>query len=105
LKEMSKKKTTSQWLELLKGSVPCAPVNTVEEAFKDPQTVQDEMVINVGHPDFGSVKQVAGPIKFSDSNKIHVKAPKLGEHTDKILAEKLGFDQSQIDNLRNEKVI
>ncbi|SVC51990.1 uncharacterized protein METZ01_LOCUS304844, partial [marine metagenome] len=105
LKEMSKKKTTSQWLGLLKGNVPCAPVNTVEEAFKDPQTVQDEMVIDVEHPDFGSVRQVAGPIKFSDSNKIHVKAPKLGEHTDKILAEKLGFTQTQIDNLRDEKVI
>ena len=105
LKEMSKKKTTSQWLGLLKGNVPCAPVNTVEEAFKDPQTLQDDMVIDVEHPDFGKVRQVAGPIKFSDANKTHVKAPKLGEHTDKILGEKLGFTQSEIDNLRNEKVI
>ena len=105
LKDMSKKRTTSQWIELLKGSVPCAPVNSVEEAFKDPQTVEDQMIINVEHPEFGSVKQVAGPIKFSDSSKMHVKAPKLGEHTDKILAEKLGFAQGQIDNLRNEKVI
>ena len=105
LKDLSRKKTTAQWLDLLTGQVPCAPVNTVEQAFADPQVAEDEMIIETDHPAFGTVRQVASPIKISDATKEHHRAPALGEHTDEILAEHLGMSQVQIDRLRQDGVI
>jgi crotonobetainyl-CoA:carnitine CoA-transferase CaiB-like acyl-CoA transferase len=105
LKTMSRKKTTDQWLDLLRGQVPCAPVNTVEQAFSDPQVAQDEMIIATDHPAFGSVRQVANPIKISDAQKEHHRAPALGEHTDELLTEYLHLTTAQIKRLHTDGVI
>jgi len=105
LKDLSRKKTTAQWLELLAGQVPCSPVNTVEQAFADPQVAEDEMIIETDHPAFGTVRQVASPIKISDATKQHHRAPALGEHTDEVLAEYLDMSKTQIDRLRLDGVI
>ena len=105
LKEISRKRTTAEWLELLKGQVPCAPVNTVEEAFRDPQTAEDGMVLEVPHPEFGVVRQVASPIKVSDSSIEHRRGPKLGEHTDEVLGDYLGMSPEEVQELRQEGVL
>ena len=105
LKDLSRKQTTAQWLNMLKGQVPCSPVNTVEQALADPQVAEDEMIIETEHPAFGTVRQVAGPIKFSDARKEHHRAPVLGEHTDEILTNHLKISPAQIDQLRKNGVI
>jgi crotonobetainyl-CoA:carnitine CoA-transferase CaiB-like acyl-CoA transferase len=43
-------------LELLKVQVPCTPVNTVKEAFRDPQVAKDEIILEIPHPEFGVVR-------------------------------------------------
>lgn len=105
LKDLSCKETTATWLERLKGEVPCAPVNTVEEAFQDPQVDEDEIILELPHPEFGSVRQVASPIKVSDSNTDHHRGPKLGEHTEEVLGFHLGLSESEIQVLRENMVI
>ena len=105
LKDLSRKETTATWLERLKDEVPCAPVNTVEEAFQDPQVGEDEMILELPHPEFGSVRQVASPIKVSDSNTDHHRGPKLGEHTEEVLGFHLGLSESEIQVLRENTVI
>lgn len=105
LKELSSKRSTCEWLDLLKGKVPCAPVNTVQQAFEDFQVTEDEMVLELDHHDFGSVRQVASPIKVSDSRITHKRAPKLGEDTDNILTDYLGFSSRHIANLRSNGVL
>jgi crotonobetainyl-CoA:carnitine CoA-transferase CaiB-like acyl-CoA transferase len=105
LKELSKKRTTGDWLQLLKGSVPCGPVNTVEEAFADPQVEEDEMILELDHPDFGVVRQVASPIKISDSSVEHTRGPRLGEHTEEILGEFLNFSENEVADFRREGLI
>ncbi|MGH2541795.1 MAG: CoA transferase, partial [Ardenticatenaceae bacterium] len=104
-KDLSRKKATSEWLELLKGEVPCAPVNTVEQAFQDPQAVEDNMIIEVTHPRFGVVRQVASPIKISDSRTNHHRGPELGEHTNEVLTNYLNLSPEDIENLRKEDVL
>jgi crotonobetainyl-CoA:carnitine CoA-transferase CaiB-like acyl-CoA transferase len=105
LKVISRKRTTAEWMELLKGQVPCAPVNTVEEAFRDPQTAEDGMVLEVPHPEFGVVRQVASPIKVSDSGIEHRRGPKLGEHTDEVLRDYLDMSPEEVRKLRQEDVL
>ena len=68
LKKLSSKKTTSVWLSELRGKVPCAPVNTVEQALKDPLIEQNRMITSAEHPDLGTIKQPANPIKIGDLN-------------------------------------
>ena len=105
LKDLSRRRTTAEWLSALKGRVPCAPVNTVEEALRDPQTAEDEMILELPHPEFGVVRQLASPIKVSDSRVEHHRAPRLGEHTDQLLASYLNKTPDEIEDLRREGVL
>ena len=100
LKELSRKKTTAEWLELLKGKVPCAPVNSVEEALRDPQVVEDELVLEMEHPELGTIREIASPIKVSGVKISHRLAPRLGEHTDEVLREYASASDNDIASWR-----
>ncbi len=102
LKDLFRQRTTAEWLERLKGEVPCAPVNTVEEAFHDPQVAEDEMILEIPHPEFDVARQVASPIKISDSKTAHRRGPKLGEHTDEVLSDYLNISPQEIEELRRK---
>ncbi len=105
LKELSRQRPTAEWLDLLKGEVPCAPVNTVEEAFQDPQVAEDEMILELPHPEFGMARTVASPIKISDASVEHHRGPKLGEHTEEVLGGYLEMSAEEIEGLRREGVV
>ena len=104
LKRLSRQKTTVEWMKLFKGLVPSAPVNSVNKALKDPQVIE-EMIFSVSHPEFGEIKQLKNPIKISNVEIKHERAPKLGEHVEYILKEFLNFSPEQISEFYNEKVI
>jgi crotonobetainyl-CoA:carnitine CoA-transferase CaiB-like acyl-CoA transferase len=93
-------KTTREWLALLRGKVPCAPVNSVAEALGDEQVLAREMIVEVKHPVFGTLKQVACPIKTDGALPDPAPGPRLGEHTDLILRETLGYSAERIAGLR-----
>ncbi len=100
LKELSSQRPTSEWLELLRGQIPCGPVNTVQEAFVDPQVAQDDMILPLEHPDFPTLRVPGAPIKFSGEQVQHHRGPRMGEHTDEILSDYAGFTDKEIDGLR-----
>jgi len=88
--------------------VPCGPVNTVDQAFADPQVQHRKMVVSLPHPDAadGQIKMVANPIKFSATPVSYRHSPpKLGQHTDSVLRSLLGLDAVEIEELRKEGVI
>ncbi len=105
LKELTLKQTTATWIETLKGEVPCAPVNSVEEAFQDPQVDEDGMILTLSHPDFGTVRQVGSPIRISDSGVEHRRGPGLGEDTQTILETTLRLSREEIESLRQQDVL
>ena len=105
LKDLSGKKTTGEWLKLLRGRVPCGPVNSVEQALSDPQVAEDGMVIEMEHPELGTVRQLASPIKISDSEPTHHLGPRLGEDTDEILREYANASDGEIAAWRKDGVI
>ena len=105
LKDLARQRTTAEWLGLLKGQVPCAPVNTVEEAFRDPQVAENEMILEIPHPEFGVARQVAGPIKISDAKVEHRRGPKLGEHTEQVLKDYLKMSPEEIENMHRDGLL
>ncbi len=92
-------RTTAEWLERLRGRVPVAPVNSIREALADEQVLAREMIVDVDHPVFGTLREVACPIKIDGAPR-PTRAPALGEHTDRILRDILRYDSDRIATLR-----
>ena len=60
------------------------------------------MKLDLPHPVAGTVPSVANPIKFSRSKVEYRNAPPLhGEHTESVLANVLGYNETQIQALRD----
>ena len=81
--------TTEHWLERLgEVDILCAPVKSLQDALDDPQTAFNEMIVDLAPSPGGPVRLVASPIDMSDAPfRVRRAPPKLGEHTDEILAE------------------
>jgi crotonobetainyl-CoA:carnitine CoA-transferase CaiB-like acyl-CoA transferase len=105
LDRIFKQRTTADWLGKLRGKVPCAPVNSVEEALRDEQVLARQMVIEVEHPEFGVMRQTGNPIKFSGDQESHSPASPLDADTDTILTDLLGYSAERIAELRIQRVI
>ncbi|MBV8048096.1 MAG: CoA transferase [Paludibacterium sp.] len=95
-----------EWLPLLdRIGVPGGPINTVDEAFADPQIKHRGLEVHMPDAAGLDVPMVGCPIKLSETPVTYARVPpKLGEHTDAILAE-LGYDAVSIAQLRHENVI
>ena len=99
---------TDAWMEALEAAgVPCAPVNTIDRVFADPQVEARGMQIRMPHPLAGEdVRLVGSPIRLSRTPVSYRRAPPtLGQHTGEVLAEVLGMDESEREALRAEGVI
>jgi crotonobetainyl-CoA:carnitine CoA-transferase CaiB-like acyl-CoA transferase len=93
-----------EWVEVLSAAgVPCAPVNSVEQALGDPQVVAREGIWEYAHPALGAVRQVASPLRMSDAELPNERAPLRGEHTESVLRELCGYDDEAIARLQGEK--
>jgi formyl-CoA transferase len=57
-------------------------------------------VVEVDHPTRGRYLTVGNPIKLSDSPAEVLRSPLLGEHTDEILADALGFSDEEVRQLK-----
>ncbi len=82
------------WAEGLEAAgVPCGPINSIAQAFADPQVQARGMRIDLPHPLAGQVPLVANPIKLSATPPRFERAPPLlGQHTDEVLRGELGLD-------------
>ncbi len=97
-------RTTDEWLAVLRGHVPVAPVYSVDEALRDEQVLAREMVIEVEHPVFGTIRETGSPIKIGGVRPVYRPAAPLGADTDDILAA-AGMDDREIAALRRAGVI
>ena len=82
-------RSSADWLEVMEaGGLPAGPVLDVRELHADPQTRARDMVVEVDHPVAGRVETLGAPVKFSQTpGAVRRPAPRLGEHTEEILAE------------------
>lgn len=97
----------SYWMEAIsREGIPAGPVNTVDKALSDPQVLARNMVVQMDHPGVGKYKAIGNPIKASACDDgPYAPAPFLGQHTDEVLSNCLGYTKEKIESLRREKII
>jgi crotonobetainyl-CoA:carnitine CoA-transferase CaiB-like acyl-CoA transferase len=90
----------------LEKRIPIAPINTIDKALADPQTLSRNMVVEVEYENNKKLKIIGNPIKMSEiEQETFKRPPHLGEHTEEILTELLDYTPEQIKELRNQRVI
>ena len=106
LQEIFIKQPVAHWVEKLQSvSVPCGPINDLEDVFSDPQLLSREMLVEIVHPTLGKIKQTGLPLKFSRTpGGLDRPPPLLGEHNREILQE-IGFSETAIAELKTQDVI
>jgi crotonobetainyl-CoA:carnitine CoA-transferase CaiB-like acyl-CoA transferase len=107
LEAVMKTRRKYDWLPALEAAkVPCGAINNLAEVFADPQVRERGMVHQWEHPLSGTVNLVASPLKLSATPvRSDIAPPLLGQHTEQVLSEVLGWDSTRIAALRAQKVI
>jgi crotonobetainyl-CoA:carnitine CoA-transferase CaiB-like acyl-CoA transferase len=107
LNEILSGNTSAHWLQQLEARrIPCAPVNRFSQALSDSQVLHRNMVVELKHPGGKSTRGPGNPIKLSrTSEESFSAAPRIGENTQQILTELLGYETQAIDALRAQGVV
>ncbi len=100
-------RTTLNWMKALEDvSVPCGPINSIEDVFGDPQVQSRGMAITGQRPDGTPTPGVANPIRLSETPVGYDRpAPRLGADTEDVLRRVLGLDDARIEELRQAGAI
>jgi formyl-CoA transferase len=107
LQEVFLRKDSGEWLQLLgEAEIPVGPINTIDRVFADPQVLARQMLVEMEHPKVGKFKVVGSPLKLSETPvEYRIPPPLLGEHTEEVLRNVLGYDKEKIARLREAKVV
>jgi formyl-CoA transferase len=93
-------KTKFEAMEILnQHDIPCGPILSMKEIADEPSLRSTGTVVEIDHPTRGKYLTVGNPIKMSDSPTEVTRSPLLGEHTQEILREVLGFSESEIEEI------
>jgi crotonobetainyl-CoA:carnitine CoA-transferase CaiB-like acyl-CoA transferase len=107
LEQVMKARAKADWLAALEAAkVPCGAINNLAEVFADPQVRERGMVHAWQHPLAGTLNLVGSPIKLSGTPvRSDLPPPLLGQHTEQVLQEVLGWDGERVAQLRKQEVI
>ncbi len=100
-------KTVAEWLAILDAAeIPSAPINDVGRVMADPQILARDMVVELDDPNLAGVKLAGNPIKMTHVPETGTRGavPEVGEHTEPILREWLGYSAEQVARLREEGI-
>ncbi|CAK7269363.1 hypothetical protein SEPCBS119000_003530 [Sporothrix epigloea] len=100
-------RSTSHWLAVYEGTgMPYAAVNNVQTTLQHAHTRARDMVLNLDHPYCGPLKLVNSPMKLSETPPtVRLAPPILGQHTEEILSEHLGYSVDKIESLQTKGVV
>lgn len=98
-------KTTAQWMALLAGRVPAAPILTLSSALDNPYLAEAGGVQTVAHeakPD--GLRVVTNPIRLSGTRIPTCRAPALGADTDAVLGA-IGIPADDVADLKSRGIV
>lgn len=93
--------------QLERRKVPCALVNDMAQVFAHPQVRHRDMHRTLRNETYGEIPTLGPAVKFSafDITQDWSAPPVLGQHTQEILHDWLGYDESQVESLRQQGVV
>jgi formyl-CoA transferase len=101
IEQWTKSKTKFEAMDILnKYDIPCGPILSMKELSQDQSLRKTGTIVEVDHPTRGKYLSVGNPIKLSDSISEVKRSPLLGEHTDEILQDVLGFKAKEIAEIK-----
>ena len=105
--EALKGRTKADWVRILNdATVSCGPINKMEDIETDPHVAARGMIVEMKHPQLGTVRSPAAPYRFSESPTSYRLAPPLvGEHSEEVLREIIGLSDEDVAALRHSSVL
>jgi formyl-CoA transferase len=102
IEDWTKTKTKFEVMDICNAvDIPVGPILSMKEIAEDQSLRKTGTVVEVDHPTRGKYLSVGNPIKMSDSISEVKRSPLLGEHTDEILTDVLGFKASEVAEIKN----
>lgn len=99
--------TCEQVLALMeKAGVPAGRIYRAPEMLSDPHFKAREAIVNVAHPDFGTLRMQNVAPKLSETpGGVRAPSPRLGEHNEDIYLKLLGITRERYEKLKSARVI
>jgi crotonobetainyl-CoA:carnitine CoA-transferase CaiB-like acyl-CoA transferase len=104
LSQVFKTRNTAEWLELLEGKVPVAPVSSIPQALRDPQVDALGLIVEYDHPVLGKIRQTGPPFKFSGYKPAFGPGSAMGDDTEDVLTRLGGYSKDELSQFRKEEV-
>lgn len=106
IEEWTKTKTKTEVMAICNPlDIPCGPILSMRELAEEQSLRDTGTIVEVDHPTRGKYLTVGNPIKMSDSPAEVTRSPLLGEHTDEILRDVLGFSKDEVKAIRDAKAV
>lgn len=108
LNHQIREKPLSHWISALQqAGLTVTPINTIEDALKDPQSKARKSIWDVEHPTLGNVQLLGSALQHLSRTPATPQGhpPLLGEHTFQIMEKVLGMSSDEIEKLAADKVI
>lgn len=105
--EVMRTRTKHEWIEVLEAAtVPCGPINNMQEVFDDPQVKHRELRVDMPHALGGTAPVVANPMRLSETPvEYRLAPPLLGQHNDEVYQDLLGKSTAELEQLRSAGIV
>ena len=101
LNKFAEKYTKRELMAILNPlDVPCGPIMSTQDLATDEHVRGRDMWVELDHPQRGTWYNVGMPIKLSASPAVIKRSPTLGEHTDEVLRDVLGYKAEKIAQMK-----
>ncbi len=88
------------------AGIPNGPIWSLDQTLTSEQAMSLELVRELDHPTCGRIRVTGIPVKLSTSpGDVVLPPPTLGQHTQEVLTEIIGYSDAEIDRLKQDGAI